>query len=106
MTKILIRVYMSDGNAVFEISDDGCGIDIDRLDRIFSGGFSSLGQSTDTKRRNAGIGLSVCDTIIKAHGGRISAENREEGGATFRFTLAVCDTDGKFYNEGDDLIEQ
>lgn len=99
MTKIFIRVYLSGGNAVFEISDDGCGIDSDRLDKIFSGGFSDRGQPTDTKRRNAGIGLSVCDTIIKAHDGRISAENRAEGGAIFRFTLAVSDSKSEPYDE-------
>ena len=36
---------------------------------------------------NAGIGLSVCATIVKAHGGSIIAENRPAGGACFRITL-------------------
>ena len=106
MTRILIRVYLSDDKAIFEISDDGCGIDGDRLDKIFSGGYNSSTHSTDTKRRNAGIGLSVCDTIIRAHGGHISAENRAEGGATFRFELDILESDGKANNEGDELIEQ
>ena len=38
-----------------------------------------------------GIGLSVCNTIVKAHGGEISAENRPGGGAIFRFTLELED---------------
>ena len=38
-------------------------------------------------RRYAGIGLSVCYTIVKAHGGTIAAENRKNGGAAFRFTV-------------------
>ena len=37
--------------------------------------------------RFMGIGLAVCRTIIEAHGGTISAANRKEGGAVFRFTL-------------------
>lgn len=41
----------------------------------------------DGRARNAGIGLSVCATIIHAHGGEITAENPHEGGAVFRFTL-------------------
>jgi two-component system sensor histidine kinase KdpD len=38
-----------------------------------------------------GIGLSVCSTIIKAHGGEITAENRPQGGACFRFWLEMED---------------
>jgi len=40
-------------------------------------------------KKNMGIGLSVCQTIVKAHGGRITAENRPEGGAQFRFYLPL-----------------
>ena len=36
-----------------------------------------------------GIGLSVCATIIKAHGGDINAKNRKSGGAVFRFSLEL-----------------
>ena len=36
-----------------------------------------------------GIGLSVCATIIKVHGGQIQAVNNPEGGCTFRFTLQM-----------------
>ena len=89
MTRLALSVSLSGGEAVFDISDDGCGIDESRLDYIFSGGLSSLDGSQDTKKRNAGIGLSVCASIIKAHGGRISAENVAGGGALFRFTLST-----------------
>ena len=44
-------------------------------------------ENPDSQKRNAGIGLSVCATIIKAHGGSISAENGADGGAVFSFTL-------------------
>ena len=89
MTEIFFRVRIEGGSALFEISDDGCGIDRDRLDKIFLGFYNRTEQNTDTKRRNAGIGLSVCATIIKAHGGSISAANSVGGGAVFSFTLAV-----------------
>ncbi len=102
MSEILIRVYLSGDQAIFEISDDGCGIDSERLEKLFSGTYSSYVQSTDTKRRNAGIGLSVCDTIIKAHGGRISARNRAEGGSVFSFGLAVSDSKEDSYNENEE----
>jgi len=43
----------------------------------------------DSARSNMGIGLSVCRTIIKAHGGELKAYNREEGGSLFRFALEM-----------------
>ena len=86
MTRLIFRVYLDGGNAIFEIVDDGCGIDKERLPKIFIG-HNSTHYATDSKRRNAGIGLSVCQSIIKAHGGSISARNGENGGAIFTFTL-------------------
>ncbi|MBQ7007688.1 MAG: PAS domain-containing sensor histidine kinase [Ruminococcus sp.] len=86
MTQIEFKVYLRDKNAVFEISDDGCGIPKERLKTIFSGLYAGEIIPSDTKI-NSGIGLSVCSSIIKAHGSVISAENNEKGGATFRFAL-------------------
>lgn len=40
-------------------------------------------------KKNMGIGLSVCQTIVKAHGGRITAENRRRAAAQFRFYLPL-----------------
>ena len=87
MTRLDLRVFLESGRAVFEIADDGCGIERDRLDKIFTGYYDDRKAPSDGGRRNAGIGLSVCDTIIKAHGGSISAENLPEGGAVFKFSL-------------------
>ena len=39
--------------------------------------------------RGMGIGLSICKTIVSAHGGKIGAENRPKGGAVFRFTIPL-----------------
>lgn len=87
MTHIIFHVFTAGPKVVFEIADDGCGIEADKLKHIFSGDVESSEAFADTKRRTAGIGLSVCATIIKAHDGEISAENRKSGGALFRFTL-------------------
>ena len=43
----------------------------------------------DTARSNMGIGLSVCRTIIKAHGSELTAGNRRQGGAVFTFALEM-----------------
>lgn len=86
-TKLSLKVFTIDKKAIFEIKDNGCGIPPEKLDRIFMGYNDKAEDTCDTQSRNAGIGLSVCATIIKAHGGDITAENAKEGGATFRFTL-------------------
>ncbi len=88
MTKLKLKVFTIDKKAVFEISDNGCGIEPERLKTIFSGYNSSDSTPTDTKI-NSGIGLSVCATIIRVHGGDIKAENLKNGGAVFRFTLGI-----------------
>ena len=85
--RIVLRVTETKGQAVFEIADDGHGIAEDRLPHIFTGLYAAENRSVDTAKRNAGIGLSVCATIIRAHGGTIQAENAATGGAVFRFTL-------------------
>lgn len=87
MTRLKLKVYESGQNAVFEISDDGCGIEPKRLETIFTGYNSSADEVADSQKKNAGIGLSVCATIIKAHGGNIEAQNLRTGGAVFRFVL-------------------
>ena len=89
MTRISLRVFTIGEKAIFEISDDGCGIEKERLDKIFTGYYYSGEQSSDFEKRNAGIGLSVCSTIIKAHGGTITVANAKAGGAVFRFELQL-----------------
>ena len=87
LTRILLRVTQKDGWAAIEVIDDGCGIPPERLPHIFTGMYSDSQLPADHAKRNAGIGLSVCATIVRAHGGIITAQNLPEGGAQFRFTL-------------------
>ena len=88
-TKLAMRVFVIDNKAIFEISDNGCGIESDKLDKIFTGYSDKFDGSSDAQKRNIGIGLSVCASIIKAHGGSITAENAKSGGAVFRFSLSI-----------------
>ena len=87
MKHLSLQVYVLGKRAIFEVRDDGCGIREDRLHKLFTGICPPEEHAADSCKRNAGIGLSVCATIIKAHGGDISAENSKNGGAVFRFTL-------------------
>lgn len=89
MTQLILQVEVRGEQVIFEISDNGCGIDPKRLDTIFTGYYVSENEIADSQKKNAGIGLSVCATIIKAHGGSILAENRKNGGASFRFALKM-----------------
>lgn len=78
---IELRTGLDRDDAIFfAIRDGGPGIAPNDLDRIFDGFFT-------TKNDGMGIGLSVCQSIIAAHGGNISAENHAKGGAVFRVVL-------------------
>lgn len=68
----------------FHVMDHGKGIDIDILPLILSGQYKK--PSTSDAHRGMGIGLSICNTIIQAHGGTIAARNHASG-AEFYFTL-------------------
>ena len=94
LTQILLRITLVDDQARFEVLDDGCGIAPERLPHIFTGLYTDIGNTlpVDHAKRNAGIGLSVCATIVRAHGGSITAENLPAGGARFCFTLTTEET--------------
>ena len=93
MTELTLRVTAADKRAVFEISDNGCGIPSDRMSTLFTGYYRHKEEIVDGRKKNTGICLSVCATIIRAHGGEITAVNSEHGGAVFRFALDTEELD-------------
>jgi signal transduction histidine kinase len=62
------------------VRDSGPGIDPAHSERVFEAFYT-------TKSSGVGMGLSICRSIINAHGGRLWAEANEPGGAAFRFVL-------------------
>ena len=92
MQNLWLTVETAGNHAVFTVADDGCGIPAERLPYLFTGLLNSEAP-VDSTRNNMGIGLSVCSTIIKAHGGEIQAGNRSGGGAFFRFNLEMEEND-------------
>ena len=88
MENLWLRVETAEGKAVFYVEDDGCGIPPERMQNLFTGLLDSA-TPVDSGRSNMGIGLSVCSTIVRAHGGEMSAANRPGGGAVFSFALEM-----------------
>ena len=92
MRSLWLRVEVKHKHAVFCVEDDGCGISEERMAHLFTGLLDSKAPA-DSNRNNMGIGLSVCRTIIRAHGSELKAGNRPEGGAAFRFSLEMEEND-------------
>jgi PAS domain S-box-containing protein len=72
------------GGVLVSVRDSGRGIDPDHLDRVFEAFYT-------TKSSGVGMGLSICRSIIDAHGGRLWADMNASRGAVFRFTLPAAD---------------
>lgn len=74
--------------ARFSVSNSGPGISPDELGRIFDRYFVGSEERSDA-RRGMGMGLSICQSIIKAHRGTITVESADAGHVVFTFTLPV-----------------
>jgi two-component system, OmpR family, sensor histidine kinase KdpD len=81
-----ISAQKEGGAVVVAVSDHGPGIPDEYLKDIFVK-FYRLPR--EREGGGAGLGLAICQGIVETHGGRIWAENRDGGGAVFRFTLPV-----------------
>jgi two-component system sensor histidine kinase KdpD len=85
-TPVDISAHAEPGAVVVEIADRGPGIPSELVDRIFEKFYQLPREGASV---GAGLGLAICRGIVEAHGGRIWAENRDGGGAIFRFTLPI-----------------
>jgi signal transduction histidine kinase len=78
--RLVISTRAAGGVAEVRVTDTGHGIEEGDRNRLFQSFFT-------TKQHGVGLGLSICRSIVEAHGGTIVAENNLNGGATFRFSL-------------------
>jgi signal transduction histidine kinase len=78
--ELLISTEEDQTGALVAVRDSGPGIDTEHLDRVFDAFYT-------TKSGGTGMGLSICRSIIHAHGGKLWAEVNEPRGAVFQFTL-------------------
>ncbi|MDD3252903.1 MAG: DUF4118 domain-containing protein [Lachnospiraceae bacterium] len=75
--------------AIFTVADRGSGIAAQDLPHVFQMFYTTHGKEPDAQR-GVGLGLSICESIVRAHGGTLSAQNRNDGnGAVFTFTLPL-----------------
>lgn len=76
-----IKTSRGDGHAEISVADNGCGMAPAELKRIFEPFFT-------TKAGGVGLGLALCERIVKAHGGDIKAQSQKGLGS--RFTIRIC----------------
>lgn len=88
VTSIQLTACRRGDKAEIRVEDNGVGLDSHRLENLFDG-VRSRSEQTGSDRRNMGIGLTVCRTIVSAHGGQITAANCPQGGACFCITLPI-----------------
>jgi PAS domain S-box-containing protein len=84
--ELVISTEQDQTGALVAVRDSGPGIDSANLDRVFDTFYT-------TKSSGIGMGLSICRSIIDAHGGKLWAEANEPRGAVFQFTLPGAEED-------------
>src|SRR5882757_4552762 len=80
--ELLISTEQDHRGVLVAVRDSGPGLDSSHLERVFDAFYT-------TKSRGTGMGLSICRSIVDAHGGRLWAEANEPRGTIFQFTLPV-----------------
>lgn len=85
-THIQVETCKKDGFAEISVSDNGIGIPDDQKEKIFDMFFSGANKIVDS-RRSLGLGLSLCKSIVTAHGGTIQVSDNHPKGTVFKFTL-------------------
>jgi signal transduction histidine kinase/FixJ family two-component response regulator len=79
--QIVFRVRQSTRQVVFEIQDNGIGMDQETIENLFTLFFSSKGN------KGTGLGLFIADKVIDQHGGRINVESKPGQGSTFKISI-------------------
>jgi len=81
---VVLSTREKDGVLTFEVTDDGCGMDYDIKQKVFTNFFS-----TKASGQGTGLGLLTTRKIVQEHGGRVSFESAEGEGSTFRLEFPL-----------------
>jgi len=81
-----LSVTATPAEVLVEVADRGPGIPVGQSSRVFDKFHRAVPEGSGS---GVGLGLAICRAVVVAHGGRIWADNREGGGASFRFTLPI-----------------
>jgi signal transduction histidine kinase len=87
-TTVQVSGGRADGHAAITIEDDGPGVPADRRSDIFDR-FVRLDQARDRDDGGLGLGLAIVTEIVRAHGGRVTVDESELGGARFVVELPI-----------------
>ena len=87
-SNILIKTWKQGDKAVISIADDGDGIPDEMKARVFDMFYSGANKIADS-RRSLGLGLSLCRSIVNAHGGKITVSDNTPHGTVFTITLSA-----------------
>jgi len=93
-SRIVIGVRREGDFAVVSVADDGPGVSDADKRHVFEPFYTTGGISTDS-RRGIGLGLSLCRSLVEAHGGTMRVEDVQPHGARFSFTLPLVDLPGQ-----------
>jgi two-component system phosphate regulon sensor histidine kinase PhoR len=87
-----VTISSINGNAIFEVGDEGPGISATEKHKIFDP-FYRVGNEETRKSKGTGLGLYIANKIIKAHGGNIEVADNHPRGSLFRITLPLIQND-------------
>src|SRR5262249_41715908 len=87
-TPIDVSAWLDGEKLVVEVADSGPGLVPGTEAKIFEKFYRAEPRPGDA---GVGLGLTICRSIVRTHGGTIWAENRPEGGTSFRFALPLAD---------------
>jgi len=87
---VAVRIGAGDPDVTIVVEDSGAGLPDGAGDRVFESFWRADESRTGGTDAGAGLGLAISRGLIEAHGGKIWAENRPEGGARFVFTLPAA----------------
>ena len=102
--RITLSTWEEEGTVVFEVKDNGCGMDYEVKQKVFTNFFT-----TKASDKGTGIGLLTTRKIVQEHGGTVSFTSTEGSGSEFRISLQrsrlpklrmKCEVDGAQVAEG------